>query len=314
MKTNLQKYCVLAFAAVCAVAAVALFFHENHKPKRQEIPRAVLEPLRVERRTGNQDMALLRPALRRMVDAATTPRERIDIAMSLDADLAELEIETLLGEVSAPSPDGGGLGVWHSQYFHEICGQLHRYDAIRGRFARVLAGVARDTERPRVERDYAIQHLRRVWYLAKNDPELRRSVLGSFHILANGDQVVAGPAILSLHFLGSDHDRPWHPSTAAVSNDAIEPLVAGILRQNPTTIETGTLMAAMRVAGDRKLPDPERRMEAIAGDISLASVVRMAAVAIIAKSAESPETFLLSIDRRDPRVDQAVRLSLRKPR
>jgi hypothetical protein len=91
-------------------------------------------------------------------------------------------------------------------------------------------------------------------------------------------------------------------------------LVAGILRQNPTTIETGTLMAAMRVAGDRKLPDPERRMEAIAGDISLASVVRMAAVAIIAKSAESPETFLLSIDRRDPRVDQAVRLSLRKPR
>lgn len=299
----------LVSAALCAVTAALYFLRDGGTTDQSSEASVPLMPLRVVRSSGSVEIGS--SALRQILDSATAPSLRIDLVMNCEENLSDQELDTLLAEISTPMAVGGDL-AWHSQYFHEICRQLQRHDRIRERFVRVLVGVAQDAGRGRIERDYAIQHMRQVWHRVVDDEALRHSIMLSFRSLANAGPEVAGPAILSLHFLGSDPEKPWKSSSVVFGDVEILPLVAGILQGEPGKSDTGTFMAAMRVAGDRNLPETAKRIEEIAADVSAATVVRMAAISIVGSSSSNPASFLQSIDRTDPRIDQAVRLTLDK--
>jgi hypothetical protein len=306
----------LLFAVILLGCAVAVGIHfMPRKTSRQQaqvgpvlVP--ALEPLRVEQSAPDK-RASLRPAVRRLLDPATHNRTRIDLALTCDRDLNNDEITALLAEVSTPAVPGVDPG-WHSQYLHEICRQLHHHSSIRNRFARVLVGVSADTERPHVEREYAVQHLREVWQRAADDTTLRQALVGHFKALVRDSRELAGPALLSLHFLGNDPGREWNGSGAIIANNELEPLVSRLLDQSRDKVVTGGVMAALRVAGDRALPGAMPSIKQVAADSSVTAIVRMAAVSIIAKSSPDPAFFLQSITPGEPLVDQAIRLSLKK--
>lgn len=312
MRTFAKNWRWLLGATILAVAATAVSLRWSGSTERATGPEpaAALEPLDV---PPLRETSSLRPAIRQLLDPSTPPRQRIDLVMDCDPDLTGNELEAFLAEVATPMNAGEDVG-WHSQYLHEICRQLQSHDPVRPRFARVLAGVALDGDRPRVERDYAIQHLRQVWQRAADDPGLRGSVLQSFRSLAGAGPEVAGAALLSLHLVGCDPERPWNLTQAAFPDSEIEPLVESILQGDPATTDPGTLMAALRVSGDRKLQTSAARVREIAATVSAPAVVRMAAVSVIARADGDPAAVLQSIDRSDPRVDQAVRLALNKSR
>ena len=312
MRTFGKNWRWLLGATILAVAATAVSLRWFGSTKRAagSEPAAALEPLDV---PPLRETSSLRPAIRQILYPSTPPRQRIDLVMDCDPDLTGKELEAFLAEVATPMNAGEDVG-WHSQYLHEICRQLQSHDPVRPRFARVLAGVALAGDRPRVERDYAIQHLRQVWHRAADDPDLRRSILESFRSLAEAGPEVAGAGMLSLHFVGCDPKKPWNSTSAALANSEIEPLIASVLKSDPITTDAGVLMAALRVAGDRRFAESATRVEEIAADISAPAVVRMAAVSVIARSGGDSAAVLQAIDRTDPRVDQAVRFVLNKSR
>lgn len=314
MKIPRSRLIRLALAvAVFAVAAALVFFFAAERDEAGDAPDAVgpLEPLEVERPAPDA-LRELDPDVLRLLDPATPRRLRIDLAMALPPDLGEAELEALLAEVSAPPPVGVDL-PWHSQYFHEICRRLRREEALRRRFARVLAAVATDAGRSRVERDYSVQHLRGVWHGAGDDAELRRSVRLRFEALVSGGPDVAGPAILALHSLGNEPATRWTAADAAVGDGEIAPLVGDILRRGPEELGAASVMAALRVAGERELAAAAPRIRAIAENPAAVLPLRLLAVSVLARSGEESGNFLRSIDRRDPRVDRAVRLALGEP-
>lgn len=306
----------LLFAVILFGCAVAVGIHfmprETRKEQAQAGPIQVPapEPLRVEQ-SAYDTSASLRPAVRRLLDPATNNRTRIDLAIACDRDLNNNEITALLVEVSTPAVAGVDMG-WHSQYFHEICRQLHHHSSIRNRFARVLLEVSADTERPQIEREYAVQHLREVWRTAADDNTLRQALVANFKTLVKDSRELAGPALLSLHFLGNNPDREWNGSGAIIANKEIEPLVSNLLEQSRDKAVTGGVMAALRIAGDRTLTGAMPSIKQVAADSSVTAIVRMAAVSIIAKSSPDPAPFLQSISPGEPLVDQAIRLSLKK--
>jgi len=306
---------VWAVPLVMVVVAAHIIYDGTRKSideSKSPAETGVLEAVFVSR-ASSRDLVQLRPALQQMLDPATPPRMRIDLAMKCDRDLTGRELEALLGEVSSLPSAAAGLG-WHPQFLHEICRQLHHHPGIRRRFAGVLAGVAGDSQRVRVERDYAIQHLRQVWHHSDDDTVLRVQVFHLFKALAGGSAEVSGPAILSLHFLGSAPQLPWQASHASVSNDEVEPIVTGILRRDFSQADSGSIMAALRIAGDRKLTGSYERIREIAADPSGTTVVRMAAISIVASTGGDSRAFLESIPPAKSPVDEAIRLALSQAR
>jgi hypothetical protein len=303
-------------AAMLLGSAVAIGIHfmarTPEKHEAQPVAVAALEPLRLEQ-TASKSNTALRPAILQLLDPSTPARTRIDLAMACDRDLNNDEIMALLAEVSTPPAAAVDAG-WHSQYLHEICLQLHHHSSIRSKFARVLVQISTDAGRAQVEREYAVQHLRGIWRRAVDDNTLRQSVAAHFKNLIDHNPELAGPALLSLHFLGNDPARQWNGSGAIFANHEIEPLVSKLLKQSRDKEAPGGVMAALRVAGDRSLPGPLPSIRQVAADTSVTAIVRMAAVSIIASSGNDSAAFLQSIDQGDPLVDQAIRLSLKKTR
>lgn len=315
MKTHSKGRLVLAAILLGVALAIGIHFMARTPRKHHASPPvsvAALEPLHVAHSTP-QTSATLRPAVLKLLDPATTARTRIDLAMACDRDLNNDELMALLAEISTPPAAAVDAG-WHSQYLHEICVQLHHHSSIRSKFARVLVGISADTSRSQVEREYAVQHLREVWHRAADDQSLRQALVASFKTLIEDHAEMAGPALLSLHFLGSDPDRGWNGSSAIIGNDEIEPLVARLLKQSRDKRATGAVMAALRVVGDRALSGPQQSVRQVAADPAVTATVRMAAVSIIASSGSDSAAFLQSIDPGNPLVDQAIRLSLKKTR
>lgn len=315
MKTHSKGRLFLAAILLGAAVAISIHFNARTPGKHQAaapVSVAALEPLRIENSAPLTNNAI-RPALLQLLDSATPARKRIDLAMACDRDLNNDELMALLAEISSPPAAEVDAG-WHSQYLHEICVQLHHHAPIRAKYARVLAGISTDKGRAQVEREYAVQHLREVWRRAVDDDTLRQSVVAHFKKLVENTPDLAGPALLSLHFLGNDPAKQWNGSGATIANSEIEPLVSKLLKQNRDKESTGAVMAALRVAGERALPGPLQSTRQVAADTSVTAIVRMAAVSIIARSGNDSAAFLQSIDHGDPLVDQAIRLSLKKTR
>ncbi len=307
MNPRTQKAAALAIAASLVAGGIAwdILHRQSARsgPVATEVPslKSISVPQSDPQATG------LRSEIKEILNSSTPARKRIELLRDTAIDLSEPEINALLGEVSAV-PNSDADQAAHVEYLHEICHLLRKIPAARERLSRVLAGIAADSGRQMIVRDYAIQHLRQLWALAKEEPELRQGIRKSFEELVHADAAVTGPALLSLHVLGGSAKSKG----GEISDAQIQPLVAEILAKKPDTPGIPAAIAAVRITGDRHLTDLSPRLREIAADSSIHALVRMAAVSVISADEPSSLAFLATIDRNDPRVDEAVRIALRK--
>lgn len=318
----------LALAAVLLVSlgGIVYFHGVNSRTGAGPAPEAApLENIALSPESVATEMQV-RPEIKEALGltGAAPGGRRNDLLRSLGSDLSLDECEALLRELlnrrSATVPAG-----WYSEYFHEIASVLQEQKDVADEFVRALATVARENQRDEVIRDYAIQHLRQAW--ERSEPEVKPAIESTFREFAkSGDPVVAGPSLLSLHLLGTPENRRSiarqgasaiiagedRDSRARFGDDAIVPLVAEILSRPATSDATVERLAAIRIAGDRRLGNRREDLRRIAADSGNEhAVVRMAAIAGVARFGDvSDKPFLESLDGEDPRIAGAVKHAL----
>jgi hypothetical protein len=216
----------------------------------------------------------------------------------------------------------------------DICLILREQPTVRESFARVLSTLVHDPSRDAVVRDYAVQHLRQVWDLAKENPSLRNAIEEVFRGLVKGDEPdMAATGLLSLHFLGTRQGEaqpvalPGNqkqslppgmsaiestPTSYSIPDGQIQPLVDGILKAPATSANVSSRMTALRIVADRKLAASKPELRAIASDsVKEQVLVRMAAIAALGKLADSADRPLLEgLDHTDLRIASAVKTAL----
>jgi hypothetical protein len=234
--------------------------------------------------------------------------ERLDRVRALPADLSSGEVDSLLAALMEPRPAEVSTAL-HSSFVHEVACALQRQPAVRQRFAETLATIARDPRRDGVTRDYAIQHLRLVWDAAGESPALRESVVSTFREFAGLEPVVAAPALLSLHLLGSGPEgggRTFHLPDAE-----FPPLLVPILTHGPAPANLPARLTAARAAGERRLGELRGPLLAILTNPAEHAMIRMAAANALGRIADPADLAkLASYDPGDDRVATAIRNAL----
>jgi hypothetical protein len=307
----------VAAVAVVALAVALVISPRDGKPR--ESPAVTIPPLadlrmgEIGEQTGN-----LGPLVRDVVDADGRVPQGLRMAAvgKLPPELSVSEQDALLAVLEHPRGTNETAGR-HSEFFHELALKLGGIDALRERFARVLATVARDDQQDGVVRDYALQHLRQVW--ERSDDPLRKSIEATFSQISSTGSELSASALLSLHLLGTGDRRtaisqsePAGARTWEVPSEKLDPVVKGILARQPTARGIPDRMTALRIAGDRRLADRRDDLKRIAaargGEHRL---VRMAAIAAIARFADPADIpFFKSVGKSDPEVASAVTLAL----
>lgn len=255
---------------------------------------------------------------------------RLDLIRKLPVNLSAVETDAMLTAMMEPCPPSEWPGTY-SSYMHEMACILQPRQDIREPFARALATLARDTRRDQATRDYAIQHLRQVWSRAEQDSALRAAIVGSFHEFTRLDTVVATPAMLALHLLGTvDDSGPVRvaqepasapPADAPKAHDLTDSfqlpdtslisLLDPIFATKTSTANIPARLSAFRIAGERRMSAFRQPLLAAIQDRSEHAMVRMAAVNAIGKIADPADLKTLAtlpID--DFRVDAAVKHAL----
>jgi hypothetical protein len=306
---------------VVAVSAASWLAYWAFSPKEVQpsgiLPAEPLKPIQISAPGGN-----LRPDVEQALgkELVVPGMQQLDLVRGLGNDLNEEEREAILAAIAAKRQPNIPAG-WHSEFVHELSLVLQREKEGKDRFARVLATVAVDPSRDEVVRDYAIQHLRQVWENSGEDPRLRKSIEATFRKLAKEDFVLSASALLSLHLLGTlpsiedtnsvAAEQPGRQDHPAISDGEIAPLVVGLLAEPPSSENTKARMTALRIVGDRKLAADQAHVRQIASGESEYALVRMAAISALVKFGDpSSREFLESLDRKDPRIDSAVRHAL----
>ena len=257
---------------------------------------------------------------------------RTRLIHELPNDLTAVETEALLTAMMERCPSAISPGT-HSTYMHEIACKLQPYAAIRERFARALASLARDVQRDASTRDYAIQHLRLVCIHA--DPSLRASVVATFREFTSLDTSIAASSILSLHLLGSaaelraDSDSlgaPNHagipvssaahsPAASPIPDSELAPLLAPIFATDNSRANLSARLTAMRIVGERRMRTFRQPLLKALTDRSEHALLRMAAAGALGNIGDPADLqALASIDPGDPRVAAALRHALRPGR
>lgn len=214
-------------------------------------------------------------------DEADHVDKKIAVTKSLPSDLSQLELETLLRSLLEKRPAHLRDGQ-HAFAFHELCNKLHRYKQIREKYAETLYQVALDNSYDAVVRDYAIQHLRRVWSAA--DLGLRASIEASFWKLAESQPAISASAILSLHTLGVKTSPKQDYQSASVSSDHFKPYLKKILSAPMSQDNIPQRMIAVRVIGDRGLLDMANELVSVIKNPHEHTLVRAAAINALGKS------------------------------
>lgn len=270
---------------------------------------------------GENPEGEIRPGLARALDltAGADPAERLILIRGTSDDLAEGEMDAVLVAMLAP-PRPGETAGWYSEYVHELSLLMQRQSSGHGKFARALATLAGDPNREEVVRDYALQHLRRVWNVAIGTEGLRGSIEATFREIAAGTGPMSASALLSLHLLGTRFDPPARadiPGTVrpleafALPDEEIEPVVAGILAEEAAPDRIKSRLTAIRVVADRRLASRRDDLRRLVADAAEHTMVRMAAIAAISRFGDaSDKAHLESLDRTDPRIDRALRHAL----
>lgn len=222
---------------------------------------------------------------------------RTELIRSLPNDLNPDETNAMLVAMMERCPPNLSHTV-HAAYMHEIACRLQPRREVREAFARALAALARDHDQDEITRDYAVQHLRQVWAHAGDDPALRTLVLSTFREFTKLDAVLVGPALLSLHVLGSDSaDFPLNaprpnqvpavvppiPGSSAtpsflVPDSDLVPLLQPILASKPGKANVEARLTAVRIVGERRLADFRPQLLAALSDPEEHTLIRMAAI------------------------------------
>jgi hypothetical protein len=300
---------LLGLAVVIALLAVLLTYALRTGKPETETPSVAAKPLETIGISLDAANAERTDRIRAALEADGDPRglARIEALRSIGDDLTSGESNALLAALLTPRDPSAPEGP-HSVAFHETALALHKQAAVRVEFARVLATVARDADRDPVVRDYAVQHLCRLWH--QSDPDLADSIEATLAEIADEPQALAPSAVLALHLLGT------HPASAipsgetaarAVPDETIAPRVRTLLSTAAAT-STAARMTALRIIGERRLAGFQDELTRIAADSSSGhTLVRMAAVAAIARFANPGDlTLLRGLDHSDPRMASAI--------
>lgn len=300
----------IGLACALVIAGALLLVFQSDSGEDEAPPAAAAEPLprtRLEPRPAPPS----RPAgmMRREISAALgftgniPTAERIREIMEMRDPLTEVETEELLRALLAPRGEDEAAAR-HSTWFHEIANLLHRQDVDHQQFAEVLATVAADEARGGTVRDYALQHLRRVWHAAEDDSGLRESIEATFAGMASEGHPLRASALLSLHLLDPRGSRGAGP---------LENEVVRILSDSRASGEAAVhaRMAAARIAGDRRLSESRGELLALAASDSRHALVRMVAVSALGRLGDPSDLRALEdLSSRDPRVAEVIRLTL----
>jgi hypothetical protein len=275
----------------------------------------------------------LRPEIREALGfgAAAPWGRRLDLVRELPADLASSETDALLAALVAPCPPATSTAV-HSTFVHEIACVLQRCREAHEPFARALAGLARDTGRDRVIRDYAVQHLRQLWDRAGYSVALRSAIVSALREFTTADPVVAAPALLSLHLLGSGGvgdeaigatRGPGQPDAGPsglrgvlpsfhVPDSELVPLLDAIFAAKPSADNIPARLTAARIAGERRMNGLRPVLLTTLTNPAEHTLVRMAAVVALGNIADPADLeTLASLDPDDPRIAAALSHVLR---
>lgn len=227
---------------------------------------------------------------------------RIRQLMNTTGKLTDDELEELTRALLSPPGHDETLAE-HSTWFHEIANLLQRQESGLRSFAEVLATVARDATRDPATRDYALQHLRRVWDKAAADPGLRPAIEATFgEMTATGDPM-RQTALLSLHLLDPAGGSGME-TTLLVEN------VLSILKGGKETGNDAirSRMVAARIAGERRLAGSRGALLELATAESEHALVRMAAISALGRFAEPSDLDALArLSPKDERVAGAIR-------
>jgi hypothetical protein len=227
-------------------------------------------------------------------------RSRVRELMVLREALNGDEIEELLRALLGSPMEGRTQGEDSSTWFHEVANVLHRQATPPRAFAEVLATVAGDGKRNLVVRDYALQHLRRVWSSAAADPGLMGSIEATLELLAETPGELRPTALLSLHLLDPR-------GRGGLDDGVVVRAVTAALKPSATSESVGLRMVAARICGERNLAPLRPALMAAASSESEHALVRMSAVAALGRIG-IPEDLdaLASLSPGDGRVATAI--------
>ena len=304
------------FALAAGLVAAAVFIALRPTPGQKE---AVPPPGRHRtenasartqaHRQGNAAPAAdVRPVLASALatDSPLATEKRADLLRRFAASPSPAEADLLLEFLASRCPPKMPLGSF-ALLFNEAANLLERQqdDALLSPYGKVLATVARDTGKPEILRDYAIQHLRVVWAKSAGIPPLRASVEDTFWSMSSGSGHPAAASLLSLHLLGTpdfppDPATPYAIATARITARTLE------LLGDPSA-PSGTRMTAARIAGERGIRQARDPLLALARNPGQPVAARLAAVAAFARLATASDLpALRSLGASSPELHAAV--------
>lgn len=225
---------------------------------------------------------------------------RIRRLMEMREALVPGEVEELLrGLLGRAGPED--LPAERSTWFHEVANLIHRQQVDDRSFAEVLATVARDTSRDVATRDYALQHLRRIWTVA--EPSLREAIESTLLEMAELPGALQATALLSLHLI--DPDGRQRVNDTGLRQIVVSALTAA---SKPGRDSLGFGMAAARIAGERQMTGQRARLMEIASSPDDHALLRMSAVSALAAIGDSADlAALTALQPGDGRVEAAIR-------
>lgn len=230
-----------------------------------------------------------------------TLESRVHELMEMNSPLTAIEIDEAFRALLALPVQGESIPL-HSTWFHELANLLQRQKPDQRAFSEVLATVANNRAQDIATRDYAIQHLNRVWSKADGDLELRHSIESTLGEIASSRSPLRPTALLNLHLLDPT-GRGGVDATTLIDG------VTAILADSKATGDDAlhSRMVAARIAGERRLDSSRGPLLALATSESEHALVRMAAISALGKLADpSDMKALAGLSPKDSRVSDAI--------
>lgn len=238
--------------------------------------------------------------------------KQVRTLLEFEGKLSDKEVDSLLRVILTGGPADANVSE-RARIVHLVTNLLHDQVGPRRDFAEVLGHLAGNPGQPVMIRDYAIQHLARMWNAAGSPEQhdLRQSIRLTIAGLAGNDGTVGNAALLSLHLLGAA-SRPDRPSRYDVSDDQLLRLIGPAI-DNPTA-SLDRRLAAVRIAGERGFHRYHPVLRTIGTDPSAHSMLRKAAISAIGRvgSLDQDEELLRRLATAEPEYRIAVDYGLKR--
>lgn len=221
--------------------------------------------------------------------------------MEINGPLTASEIEESFRALLALPESGEPLAL-RATWFHELANLLQRQKLDQRAFGEVLASAARNSRQDLATRDYALQHLRRIWEKSAADKELRLAIEATFGEMIAPRNPLMPTALLSLHLLD--------PAGSATNFTMLVQAVSSVLEDPKITGDdvVRARMAAARIAGERQLAGSRGPLLKLATAPSGNVLVRMAAISALGRFGDPSDlNTLAALSPSDERLIGAIR-------